>query len=307
MNFLHSFFRKTRLVWVVGIPLFTLMFFLPYWFILCPLIWQQESHQVDSYVWKSPWLYGYWLVSACLWLLCLFAHIFCCKPINPTDINCTKSDEFLIRLYRSKSSPPLISTIPVRISSHKIQPRREIRGVCAASEQKAPYVALYSAQVEPPVKGLPPPPESDYVWDEDIPWLAGNRTSTFRSNQNNFTSRTAVDSGPVANIDMMDFHEIRVEEDFLTSTKAEDSEDMPSNLEMLSAEMPTGKIGGFYHLTPVGTPSSSSASPTPPPSTNLSVSTLAMDDFLKEIEFFNQVAQELKTGEESRIDEPTQN
>ena len=144
--------------------------------------------------------------------------------------------------------------------------------------------------------------------------MGGNRTTTFRPKKK-LVPHLTLNSGHSAYvipavIDVTVSQHAEVNEDYLISErqakKDECEEGGSQNLGKLSADVPMEKIENYYHLTPVGTPSSSSASSTPPPP-NVSLSTSTMDDLFREIEFFNQVAQELDAAEENCPDSVPRN
>ena len=287
MNIIRFLFWKTRIVWLIGIPLFTLVFFFPYWFFLCPIIWRrrQELAVVNS-AWNSPWLYGYWLVSAFIWALLSLTAIFCCKSSKQSDYPSSwLPDEFLLRLSRSNSDSA--HSVPIRLTEHRIQPRKDAdETVHYDKESKIEFV---SGSFQPPLKCLPPSrlSEIDFAWEEDIPWLSGgSRMTTFRSKLINPPSSRAVMQQVAEDSSV---YQISEPDTSLASKEIAEIEDDVSPFELLSVEYPSEKYENYFHLTPAGTPSKS-----PSPSRGASVSTLDVEDLARELELFNQVAQELK-------------
>jgi len=105
MNWLVSIFHQTILVWLVAISLCTVVFFPAYWLVLFPVVWSKYCRGIEiNRSWSNPWLYGYWLISAGVWMAAFTAayiHLKRHKPRQPTNTEC--SSEFLLKLHRSSS------------------------------------------------------------------------------------------------------------------------------------------------------------------------------------------------------------
>lgn len=176
MNFISNLFsNKTRPIWTVGLPAFVIVFFLPYWLIVCPLLWRKfPAVGVNNRAWNSPWLYGYWLAAAGVWIFVYIAATYCCKGKNnqQNDEDYMKSTEKLL-----PTSQTFKTSTPFHITSLPVQPKREEGEIPTGSsiQQHIRGIDISYAYVQPKssLKSMPPsrPSENEFTWDnEDIPW-----------------------------------------------------------------------------------------------------------------------------------------
>ncbi|XP_059353354.1 uncharacterized protein LOC132088419 [Daphnia carinata] len=250
MNFIRSLFVGTKPIWTVGFPTFTLLFFLPYWFILCPFVWHRRHEDIVNHrAWNSPWLYGYWLAATGVWVA-VFLVALCCWKQNDHQCDDTEigSGTYLLSSQHSKNSVPFcITPLPV-------QPKKEEREV-PSFKGRISEVDVSFVQVQPmPLKTMPAsrPSELDFTWDnEDIQWLIeGNET----------TDPTNLDSLGTISLESLTGR-VRIEEipaliasPTSHSPLSPGSENADKDYAFLGVEQRTD----YYQLTPTGSPPSPS-------------------------------------------------
>ena len=119
----HAIFRKTNLVWTLGVPLFTLIFFVPYWFLIVRRAWGGRYFSFGS-----PAFYGYWLVALAVWLVIVGIDILCKRRRIAEKDRGQKSHnvahEFLFNWNPFAQSAMSQATIPHTPNWLAIQPRR---------------------------------------------------------------------------------------------------------------------------------------------------------------------------------------
>jgi len=163
----------------VGLPAFTFIFFLPYWLILCPLLWRKYPVVgINNRAWNSPWLYGYWLTAAGVWIFVYIADKCCYKKGK----NLENDEDFLRSAEKLLPSKSFKTSTPFRITSLPAQPKRDKSEIPGSIQQHIRGIDISYAYVQPKssLKTMPPsrPSENEFTWDnEDIPWSSGDGES----------------------------------------------------------------------------------------------------------------------------------
>lgn len=164
----------------MGLPVFTFVFFLPYWFILCPFLWRKyPAVGINNRAWNSPWLYGYWLTAAGVWISVYIADKYCCKReknLEDDEDSLRSTEKLLLPSQSFKTSTPF------RVTPLAVQPKREESEIPGSIEQHIRGIDITYAYVQPKssLKTMPPsrPSENEFTWDnEDIPWSSGEGES----------------------------------------------------------------------------------------------------------------------------------
>ncbi|XP_032792968.2 uncharacterized protein LOC116929736 [Daphnia magna] len=254
MNFIRSLFVDTKPIWTVGFPTFTLLFFLPYWFILCPFVWHRRHENVaNNRAWNSPWLYGYWLAATGVWVA-VFLVALCCWKRN--DQHCEETEmgtgTYLLSSQHYKSSVPFcITPLPV-------QPKKEEREE-TSFKGKIREMDVSFVQVQPmPFRTMPAsrPSELDFTWDhEDIQWLIESNETTDPTNLGSFGSTISLESlTERVRIESIPDQNIELKSPSCDSPLSPDSENGDHDYAFLGVEHRTD----YYQLTPTGSPPSPS-------------------------------------------------
>ena len=147
--------------------------------ILCPLFWHKYSVVgINNGVWNNPWLYGYWLAAAGVWIFVYIVATYCCKGGKlQNDEDHSKSTEKLLPTQSFKTSTPF------HITSLPVQPKREkgeIPGSIIEKHIRGIDISYTYVQPRSSIKSMPPsrPSENEFTWDnEDIPWSSAERNS----------------------------------------------------------------------------------------------------------------------------------
>lgn len=257
-------FHKARCFWLVGAPAFTLIFFLPYWFFLCPIIWRIELYETNP-SWNSPWVYWYWIVSLVFWAVIILATLTCCKRTRRHSISDRNSDSYLF-LHNVSGNFQNSSSLPLRITHHVIQPKRK---ECSAAFSQLSDVKINVGHtpIQVPVRDLAVVRSSgmDFAWDEDVPWFtARTRMSTFRPNETTSSIPSIVPETASYDSNLRDavsrINSNPLLPSDLHSNGVGDDGDK-QNLDLLVVEYPPENFHTYFYLTPVGTPSTRSPSP----------------------------------------------
>ena len=245
MRFIRSFFFDMNPVWTIGVPFFTLFFFLPYWFILCPIICHRKHEAVGTNCsWNSPWLYFYWLAAAVIWVIVFSTAVYCWrqnyKDCNESDLGC---DQYLLSSQHCKKP------VPFRLISLSGQ-----HNYCIPTKKKAnvlPQVIPLQTEINgddisciqgqsPMLTTIPSsrPSQSDFTWDdEEISWLGENEETTLDSSLREIV--------PEPHVEMI------LDNIYLANSPQEpEGEDLQQDFEFLAVE----HRSVYYQLTPTGSP-----------------------------------------------------
>ena len=164
-------------VWIPALILISiLIFFLPYWFVICRIFWHVR-HESVHHSWNSPWFYWYWIVSAVISLsILLFSVVFYLKNRpQRSRLDETESTESTEHLFQQICPSKNYQTVqPFRLVSLPVQDRQVIelleqpRGVVSGLD-------LSCQQVQPSTSKhwlVRRPTEVDFAWDHDnLPWI----------------------------------------------------------------------------------------------------------------------------------------
>lgn len=241
MRLIRSLFFGMRPIWTVGVPVFTLFFFLPYWFILCPIIWHRKQEVIGyNCSGNSPWLYLYWLVAAVVWAIVFSIAVYCWKPNNHVcDESDLGSDQYLLSSQQCKTPVPFLLTSLSLQHTCRTPTKKMEKEVIPLQKQIINGVDISCTQDQPTLMTIPSsrPSESEFTWDhEEISWLRENAETTFSSHRKSI---------PEPHIEMI------LDKSSLASSPQEpESEDLQQDFEFLGIEY----RADYYQLTPTGSP-----------------------------------------------------
>ena len=283
--------------------IFTGIFFLAYWFILCPVIWANESYSPEvNRSWHSPWLYGYWLVSAFVWIIVFFLAYSYYKRKNlknrcdNTETEC--SSEFLLVLNRTPStSAPETIPLSVQMQMHQmvqVYRENESSASCQIAETE---IGLSLEKIQPPSTYTPSVymarSTDPILLEEDVPWFnkSVSRCSTFRSQTPHVPNPILItdDQGSIS--PPKHLHPVAQPD----SGHPDEQDEL--EFERAEACLDPETFRSYYQLTPSVTPCSSPECSPPVLIEPLSKSfdAVDMDTFFKEIDFLHKIERELRT------------
>jgi hypothetical protein len=248
MGFIRSLFIGTRPFWTVGVPVFTLVFFVTYWFVLCPAIWNRYHLVGNDRSEFNLWLFAYWVVAAAIWAIVFFVAYYLWKKEKKVGEKSDSGfDQHLLSSQPNKTTIPLsLTTLPIQpkyyIPTEKIDSEVTTLRSFTPRQNQMIEAEVTSKRVQPlMLKTMPPsrPSESDFTWDtEDISWMSEN---------GDITSPSYLIS--IAERDL----EITLEIDSVASSpQPPESEDSQEDGERQSLGIEYRS--DFYQLTPTGSP-----------------------------------------------------
>ena len=245
----RSSFLGMRPVVTLGIPFFTLLFFLLYWFVLCPIIWDHSAKTTQAnHHWDSPWLYWYWMVAAAVWTICVFIAVYCWKredqPSGESDVG---SSEHLLSSQTDKKSS-YKTPVPFNVTPIPVQPKGEKEGI-APFQRPVAGIDISHVHLQPStLRSMPTSrPSTDFLWDdENVPWLAGNADTAV------IPEDVAMEGLPLGDCEI----DFEIYSPKSRNSPALEDEDQSQDLDFLGIENRTE----FYQITPTGSPIHSSSS-----------------------------------------------
>ena len=198
MSTIRGLCRGPKLVAILGVPIFSLLFFAPYWFLLTPVICCNVIRGSTRDVGVTPplkswWFIGYWLAAGTLSLVVLLIVYLCHRYANraPEETDTEEaSSEFLFNWRRHRSTDSLV---PLAMKSHVVQPMdpTEFPILRKKSRERANTEAS-SALVSPPRNAqqsktvddnssdyhtrskrplVTKPSDPDMSWEDNVPWI----------------------------------------------------------------------------------------------------------------------------------------
>jgi hypothetical protein len=207
MSTIRGLCRGTKLVAILGVPIFSLLFFAPYWFLLTPVICCNVIRGSTRDVGVTPplkslWFIGYWMAAGILSLVVLLIVYLCNRYANraPEETDTEEaSSEFLFNWRRQRSTESLV---PLAIKSHVVQPldptkfpilrkksreraNTEITSTvlstppnvqqAKAADVKSPSTESsdYHTRSKRPLVTRPSDP--DLSWEDNVPWVQMRR------------------------------------------------------------------------------------------------------------------------------------